>query len=1264
MVLLSLAQMAQHQLEPSIVAVLPFEQDLRKDQVRLQAHTGKGLPKFQREVGVDDLPVDPALGKIRLVVLLSQDQAPGRVKEDAFAQLIVLEGIPYMDIRQRPGEVGITDDAVIPLQTDHPVLVRHTGTHTLDQHLAVFRMLPGVLQLHDPLVLLHAFHGLVDVVVIAVIDPVIPMAVALLRREGARRAHHPAHVVIRQHLTAPCLGVHPDLPQAHAQRGENVVIVRPQQRPEPPLIALLPDPVDQEAGQDAHLGVVLNGIARVVDADESDKGAIQQHRDRDETGNVLFHQHLPFGGAGISQGIQVRQDDRAVLPEQPQPALQRRLRHPLSAPELRQYIVPAPLPCLAPPLLLLRLRLKQVSPVGLVELPHQGQKAPHRAGVVCVFRQALAALHHFIGKVQLFPQVLTDDLVLGDVQRHFHPRLSAPIGEQLVLEKEMPSTVLIHLIPDVKNIRLQILIGAEGTGLVPALKGLIALFPAVVPQSQQLLPRRIQIIELVGLQVADIEDVALRVHDRPDDLILRPLGDGHPVVVVHGAPVALLPSLPGPERLALRPDIELLKLLHAAGAGKQEALEQTGPQLLHHRQLLGGLDALTAHPDPAALRQLDHVAQQAEMIGAVLDVAHKAPVDLDLIHLHLLEPAQAGIACPKIVDGNGDAVLLPPAEDLVEVGIVEKLNALRELHGQRAAGQPAASEDLQDLFRDVLLPQLGIGHVEADAEFRDMRPPFPALCQGVLQHPQTHGADQLCLLQDGHEFLGAHVPPAGRAVPQQRLGPVEPVAVGVHLGLIVQGKTIKPPLDAPPEVLLELQRRQVLFVVVSGEKPQGILSVGLGIVHGIFRILKEGIHIGDLVGLEGDAAARQGTALLQPAPELREDLHHHSGALSRQIHREAVAVRTVDPLLAAGGGLQGLRHPFEHLVPKFLTVFQVDGLLIVHVHQQQVAVLLLFQEPTELLLPHIHVEGARQAVRLASGHRVGNPSDHPHRPAPLILLDLPPAADPHDPAPPVEDPILRVIGAQRPAFQPPDPVLERRKILGMDDPIPVLQGTAAVLVPCHAVTLSHGPRKIEPPGAEVQQKEILLRPLAEKVQDAAVDREDLFHLPFMVHFPHPFVPFPAPGRSLPGWPGDADVCPLRALEVLGQLAVLRPDVGQKHARHLVELAQRLHRGAVSQKLLGGLLELALVAVVEGLVGGVIGVLAGHLKPLLVGKVPAYISIEKVHRTHDLITAFPTGARVQQSVDRIKKLFVLGIDQGVSSDQILSQFISHDNVSLI
>ena len=551
----------------------------------------------------------------------------------------------------------------------------------------------------------------------------------------------------------------------------------------------------------------MDGVAGVVHPDKTHRPAVLPERHRDEPLDPLAAEILPFPGGGLLQGPQVVEHDGLVFVKGPDPASQRLGRDRLQACPLGRHVPGAPLEGVVPIARQPGIVLKEVGPVRLVKLAHRGQHLVDRFAEIRMGGEGLHVAHDFVGKGQALPGALAHILLLGDIQRHLQPDLPAPVGHHLVLEEEMPPAVLILILPDIEGVLAQLGVGAEGAGLVHPVEDLVALAAQVVPHAEHPLPGGVEVVKLVRLQVADVEDVVFRLQDGLGDLVLRAGGQQGPDLSRSRRLVVGL-QCPGLPLLAAGG-----KALRRAGPLKEEALIQRRVQLLQHRQLLRCLHPLAAHPDLAAVRQLQHVAHQTIVIGALLNIPDKAAVDLDLIYLHVLQPAEAGIAGAEIIHGDLDPLGLPSAENAVELGIIHQLPALRQLDGQGAARKAAVPQHPEHIRLNGRLCQLDIGHVHAHPEGGACPPPKGALLQSSAEHPKPHRDDQAALLQQGDELRRRHLPPAGGMVAQQGLRSVALIGLRPHLGLVVKGETGKARYHGGFQIPPQLQGPQPLFVV-------------------------------------------------------------------------------------------------------------------------------------------------------------------------------------------------------------------------------------------------------------------------------------------------------------------------------------------------------------------------------------------------------------------------------------------------------------------
>ena len=102
----------------------------------------------------------------------------------------------------------------------------------------------------------------------------------------------------------------------------------------------------------------------------------------------------------------------------------------------------------------------------------------------------------------------------------------ALVTDDFVLEEEVAAAVFVFLVPDVEGLLLELVVGAEGAGSVQTLEGLVALAPLIMVDAEEPLARRVEVIELVGVHIADVEDVVLGGQDHAGKLVLGPFGRG------------------------------------------------------------------------------------------------------------------------------------------------------------------------------------------------------------------------------------------------------------------------------------------------------------------------------------------------------------------------------------------------------------------------------------------------------------------------------------------------------------------------------------------------------------------------------------------------------------------------------------------------------------------------------------------------------------------------------------------------------------------
>ena len=87
----------------------------------------------------------------------------------------------------------------------------------------------------------------------------------------------------------------------------------------------------------------------------------------------------------------------------------------------------------------------------------------------------------------------------------------------------MPLAVGVFLLPEREGVLVQLVV-AEGAGAVPAPQDFIAGFALVILNSEKPLPGGVQVVELIGLQIAEIEKIVFGVQNGLGDFSIGGLG--------------------------------------------------------------------------------------------------------------------------------------------------------------------------------------------------------------------------------------------------------------------------------------------------------------------------------------------------------------------------------------------------------------------------------------------------------------------------------------------------------------------------------------------------------------------------------------------------------------------------------------------------------------------------------------------------------------------------------------------------------------------
>ena len=190
--------------------------------------------------------------------------------------------------------------------------------------------------------------------------------------------------------------------------------------------------------------------------------------------------------------------------------------------------------------------------------------------------------------------------------------------------------------------------------------------------------------------------------------------------------------------------------------------------------------------DLGASCEFDRIAQQAVIIGAVLNTGYETTVDLDLIETEIFQIAEAGITGAEIVDCNADTGNLPAIKNTVVIFIILQLDAFRKLQRQCIAGQPGFAKNIQYRGSDMFIKKLNIGEVYTDTQTGQGKTPFSAGLKGSAKYPLADRDNQAALLKRRNEFYRTDDTARGRLKTQKCFHSADPAALALQLRLITK----------------------------------------------------------------------------------------------------------------------------------------------------------------------------------------------------------------------------------------------------------------------------------------------------------------------------------------------------------------------------------------------------------------------------------------------------------------------------------------------
>ena len=175
--------------------------------------------------------------------------------------------------------------------------------------------------------------------------------------------------------------------------------------------------------------------------------------------------------------------------------------------------------------------------------------------------------------------------------------------------------------------------------------------------------------------------------------------------------------------------------------------------------------------------------------------------------------------------------------------VVLEFHALGDLNSEGIAWYPTLPQDPEYIGLDLRLAELGIGHIDTEMKPGMGPPPLAALLQSLPQHPQSHRADELAVLQNGDKLGGLDGAAPGGIEPEQGLRSVQIKALRPHLSLKLDGKSLKLRPDRSLQLFLEFDSCQLPLIILRGEKAKAVFPPQLRSIQGTLRILEESIAL-------------------------------------------------------------------------------------------------------------------------------------------------------------------------------------------------------------------------------------------------------------------------------------------------------------------------------------------------------------------------------------------------------------------------------------
>ncbi|MNJ36118.1 hypothetical protein D3C77_308910 [compost metagenome] len=193
------------------------------------------------------------------------------------------------------------------------------------------------------------------------------------------------------------------------------------------------------------------------------------------------------------------------------------------------------------------------------------------------------------------------------------------------------------------------------------------------------------------------------------------------------------------------------------------------------------------------MAQIDHVVDYVLGEGLGTDTTNEGLIDLEVVHMELLQIDQAGVAGAEIIHGQLDPHLVQCLEQREGMGIRHQQLPLGQLQHQRHLARCEAGEEAAALLQQAVVAAMGRTDVEADVEAIGQ---LRLACDQLLPHPPHdeagHGHYQAASLRLGNEEIWPDQPHVRMLPAHQHLDPHDAFAAALHQGLQVGDELFRP----------------------------------------------------------------------------------------------------------------------------------------------------------------------------------------------------------------------------------------------------------------------------------------------------------------------------------------------------------------------------------------------------------------------------------------------------------------------------------------